>query len=119
MLAKEERLKVQLADLEKKLLNELATSEGNLLENKKLIESLNDTKVNSMEITEALSRSHELQTDLNQKREAYRPLASQGSTLYQILESMKLVNNMYQFSLSSFLRLFNMSINQPVSASDL
>ena len=43
-LQKEETLKMRLADLEKKLLEELANSQGNILENKSLIEHLNDTK---------------------------------------------------------------------------
>lgn len=41
LLAEEEQFKIQLADLEKSLLRELAASEGNILENKTLIESLN------------------------------------------------------------------------------
>lgn len=45
LLEEEERLKLQLADYEKQLLNELASSSGNILENKTLIDSLNQTKI--------------------------------------------------------------------------
>ena len=111
MLAKEENLKVQLADLEKKLLEELATAEGNLLENKSLIESLNNTKANSNDIGEALNKSHELQASLDEQREVYRELASQGACIYSLLQDLKKTNNMYQYSLSSFLSLFNKSLD--------
>ena len=45
MLEEEEKLKLQLADYEKQLLTELANSSGNILENKTLIDSLNQTKI--------------------------------------------------------------------------
>jgi dynein heavy chain 2 len=38
-------LQIQLAEYEKQLLDELANSEGNILENKGLIDSLNQTKL--------------------------------------------------------------------------
>jgi dynein heavy chain 2 len=41
LLEEEERLKIQLASYEKLLLDELANAEGNILENKALIDSLN------------------------------------------------------------------------------
>jgi dynein heavy chain 2 len=40
-------LKIKLAGCEKMLLDELANSEGNILENKALIDSLNQTKQQS------------------------------------------------------------------------
>lgn len=45
LLEEEEKLKLQLADYEKQLLTELANSSGNILENKTLIDSLNQTKI--------------------------------------------------------------------------
>jgi dynein heavy chain 2 len=119
MLEKEEKLRVELADLEKKLLGELATAEGNLLENKKLIESLNNTKTSSMSIADALDNSSKLQASLDEQREAYRILASQGSTIYSLLQELKKVNHMYQFSLASFIKLFNAALKKPVNSSSL
>ena len=119
MLAREEKLKVQLADLEKELLEELATATGNILENKSLIESLNRTKSNSIEITESLKKSQELQASVDKQREEYRPLASNGSTIFSALQDLKKENNMYQFSLVSFLKLFNKALSTPANASSL
>ena len=55
MLKQEEDYKIKLADLEKNLLEALATAEGDLLENTLLIESLTQTKEASHEISNALS----------------------------------------------------------------
>ena len=61
LLENEEKLKLQLADLERNLLESLAASTGNILENLKLIENLNETKSNSSKIKESLEQSQELQ----------------------------------------------------------
>jgi dynein heavy chain 2 len=57
LLEEEERLQIQLAAYEKQLLEELANSEGNILENKTLIDSLNQTKIQSSQIEKALTES--------------------------------------------------------------
>ena len=60
LLEQEEQLKIKLSKFEKQLLDELANSEGNILENKALIDSLNQTKQQSTQIEKALSESHQL-----------------------------------------------------------
>jgi len=59
MLRREEDFKVQLAGLEKDLLQALATAEGNLLENVTLIETLSRTKEKAaeIEVTHAVVRT--------------------------------------------------------------
>uniref|UniRef100_A0A8C3BC42 Cytoplasmic dynein 2 heavy chain 1 n=1 Tax=Cairina moschata TaxID=8855 RepID=A0A8C3BC42_CAIMO len=66
LLQQEEDKKIQLAKLEESLLETLATSQGNILENKDLIESLNQTKASSALIQESLAESHRLQSSLDQ-----------------------------------------------------
>jgi len=106
LLHNEEKLKVQLADLEKTLLEELASSQGNILENKTLIESLNQTKSKSNIISESLKESTMLQESLDKQREAYRSLAHKGSKLFIVMTDLQKINNMYRFSLALYLRLF-------------
>lgn len=48
LVQQEENLKIQLSDLEKDLLEKLAESKGNILENTELIESLEQTKDKSI-----------------------------------------------------------------------
>ena len=111
LLRTEEDLKVQLASLEESLLQELASAEGNILENKALLESLNETKAKSTTITCALADSIELQESLNQERNSFLPLAQYGSKLFFVISSLSRLDNMYQFSLASFTRLFRRALN--------
>ena len=57
LLQVEEDLKVQLAGLEKTLLETLATSTGNILENEQLITSLDETKAKGTTVKESLATS--------------------------------------------------------------
>ena len=102
MLRQEEDSKVQLAGLERQLLEELATAEGDLLENTALLDSLRGTKAKSADIAAALRRQREASERLDAQREVYRPFATRGAKLYFLLEQMAQVNSVYVFGLSEF-----------------
>ena len=121
LLKSEEALKVQLSALEESLLEELASAEGNILENKSLLESLNQTKAKSTTIATSLSESQELQASLDKERDSYLPLSQFGSLLYFVISDLNKLNNMYSFSLSSFLRLFQRALKskQDIGNTDL
>ncbi|KAG7470921.1 hypothetical protein MATL_G00119020 [Megalops atlanticus] len=110
LLQQEEDKKIQLAKLEESLLETLATAQGNILENKDLIESLNQTKSSSALIQESLTESHRLQASLDQERDAYLPLAESASTMYFVITDLSKINNMYRFSLAAFLRIFQRAL---------
>ena len=119
LLQKEENFKMQLNDLEKKLLEELASSTGNILENTTLIDSLNETKVSSMTIAQSLKESAELQSSLDQQREVYRLLAHKGSKLFLLINDLEKTNRMYRFSLSLFIKLFKKCLETQIPAKDI
>ena len=75
LLEEQEKLKINLSTLEEKLLKELADSSGNILENKGLIQSLNQTKAQSQVVTKSLKESEKLQRTLDEKREVYQIVA--------------------------------------------
>ncbi|KAK7197103.1 dynein heavy chain [Novymonas esmeraldas] len=106
ILRKEEGLKMQLAELEERLLANLANSEGSLLENKTLIESLNQIKSQASDITAALEQSKVVQEDLDAKRNVYRPFATTASSIFFLTKSLQELSHMYQFSFHLFLDLF-------------
>eukprot|EP01028_Stygiella_incarcerata_P004192 TRINITY_DN1890_c0_g1_i5.p1 TRINITY_DN1890_c0_g1~~TRINITY_DN1890_c0_g1_i5.p1 ORF type:complete len:4092 (-),score=1034.80 TRINITY_DN1890_c0_g1_i5:737-12970(-) len=106
LLKEEEDLKVKLEGLEKQLLRELAASQGNLLENKSLIDRLNEIKAGSQTISESLTKSHDLQASLDSERNMFRPFANLGSRMFFLISDLCRVNHMYQFSLQVFLRIF-------------
>ena len=89
---------------------DLAASEGNLLENKKLIDSLNTLKAGAMKIKDKLQQSAELTASLDSQREVFRPIAHTGSLLFFTLLDLKRCNPMYQYSLPMFLELFRKAL---------
>jgi len=111
LLRSEEGLKDQLNSLEEQLLQELANATGNILENKALLDSLSQTKTKSATIATKLEESVTLQESLNRDREAYRPLATAAAQIFFVISDLAKVNNMYQFSLASFLDLFQKALS--------
>ncbi|KAJ3042257.1 Cytoplasmic dynein 2 heavy chain 1 [Rhizophlyctis rosea] len=110
LLKKEDELRLELSKVEDALLQELASSEGNILENKGLINSLNETKTKSVTISTGLAESRKLQASLDTERDKFSALSSFGSSLFFVITDLKKLNNMYQFSLASYLRIFSESL---------
>lgn len=119
MLQKEEDCKVQIAALESKLLMALASSEGNLLENQELIDTLTETKVKAAEIKVALEAAQESSIELDQQRMVYQPFASEATQMYFLVQKMIAANHMYQFSLAAFLVLFKRTLKGEYDAEEV
>ena len=83
LLKQEEELKIQISNLEDTLLDQLNASTGNILENKELLDSLNQTKSKSATIETSLKESTVLQENWKRKATSICPLLSllQNSTL--------------------------------------
>lgn len=94
LVNREEELKLQLAEVEETLLQELANSQGNILENKALLDSLTETQAKSGTISDALTESMELQSALDKDRHAYLPLALAASQMYFVVEDLGKINPM-------------------------
>ena len=111
LLRAEEGLKSQLKALEEALLHELASADGNILENKTLLDSLSQTKTKAATIATKLEESVILQQSLDRDREAYRPLATAAAQIFFVISDLVKANNMYQFSLAAFLQLFQTALS--------
>ena len=119
LLEKEESMKVALSKLEKDLLEQLASSQGNILEDTKLIQKLTDIKSSSLEIKEALAASSQVQHKLNQEREVYRDFARTASNVFFLIQSLKSLNYMYQFDLPTYLGLFRNTLHSSMASGDV
>lgn len=67
--------KLKLEELEKSILDALAESTGNLLENKDLITSLDNAKTQSDQLKQDLLNLNQLRKNIETERERYRPAA--------------------------------------------
>ncbi|XP_067910591.1 dynein axonemal heavy chain 10 isoform X3 [Heterodontus francisci] len=108
-----------LKDLEDSLLRELATSTGNMLDNVELVETLEETKTKATEVMEKLMLAEKTAIDIDKLRDGYRPAAKRGAILFFVLAEMALVNSMYQYSLTSFLEVFDLSLRKSLPDSVL
>lgn len=61
---------------------------------------------------EKLKLAQETAADIDRLRDGYRPAATRGAILFFVLTEMALVNSMYQFSLASYLDVFDFSLRQ-------
>ncbi|CAF96734.1 unnamed protein product, partial [Tetraodon nigroviridis] len=101
-----------LKNLSDSLLRELATSTGNMLDNTELVNTLEETKSKAAEVFEKLKMAQKTAVDIDKLRDGYRPVAKRGAILFFVLTEMALVNSMYQFSLASYLEVFEFSLRK-------
>uniref|UniRef100_A0A8D3CE91 Dynein, axonemal, heavy chain 6 n=1 Tax=Scophthalmus maximus TaxID=52904 RepID=A0A8D3CE91_SCOMX len=105
----------QLKDIEDRILKLLFTSEGNILDNEELVQTLQESKA----IQHRLEEAEATELMINSARERYRPVATRGSVLYFVIASLSEIDHMYQFSLKYFKQLFNSTIETSEKSSVL
>ena len=103
--------KRQLQELEDKILKLLKESEGNILDDEVLINTLNNSKLTSGMIQGRVQEAEETEKSINETREFYRPAANRGSILYFVIADLALIGPMYQYSLVFFNKMFNYCID--------
>ncbi|XP_037633762.1 dynein heavy chain 10, axonemal [Sebastes umbrosus] len=108
-----------LKNLGDSLLTELATATGNMLDNTELIHTLEETKSKASEVFEKLKLAEKTSVDIDKLRDGYRPAAKRGAILFFVLTEMALVNSMYQYSLASYLEVFDYSLRKSLPDSVL
>jgi len=111
--------KNQLKAIEDRILKLLFTSEGNILDDEVLINTLNESKVTSGVITTRLKEAETTEEKISAAREKYRPVATRGSVMYFVVASLAEIDPMYQYSLKYFKQLFNNCIENSPAAEDL
>eukprot|EP00116_Pleurobrachia_bachei_P000174 sb/3460436/ len=111
--------KQKLKDIEDKILKMLFHSEGNILDDEELIETLNDSKVMSKEINKRLKEAEETEEMISKARAKYLPVATRGSVIYFVTADLSEIDPMYQYSLKYFTSLFVRVIETAEKASDL
>lgn len=104
--------KILLKELEDTLLKELAQSTGNMLDNVYLLNTLENTKHKSSEVTEKLRLASLTTEEIDKNRDIYRPVAKLGALLFFVLADLSGINEMYQYSLSGYIKVFELSLRR-------
>ncbi|XP_019507533.1 PREDICTED: dynein heavy chain 11, axonemal [Hipposideros armiger] len=110
--------KIELKYLEDDLLLRLAAAEGSFLDDTKLVERLEMTKTTAAEIEHKVIEAKENEKKINEARECYRPVAARASLLYFVINDLRKINPIYQFSLKAFNVLFHRAIKQADEVED-
>uniref|UniRef100_A0A803Y1U1 Dynein axonemal heavy chain 12 n=1 Tax=Meleagris gallopavo TaxID=9103 RepID=A0A803Y1U1_MELGA len=103
--------KKSLKEIEKKILETLQSSEGNILEDETAITVLDSAKIMANEITKKQQIAEKTELKIAQSREGYRPIAEHSSVLFFSIADLANIDPMYQYSLSWFVNLFINSIH--------
>uniref|UniRef100_A0AC11AZA8 Dynein axonemal heavy chain 11 n=1 Tax=Ovis aries TaxID=9940 RepID=A0AC11AZA8_SHEEP len=111
--------KIELKYLEDDLLLRLSAAEGSFLDDTKLVERLERAKATAAEIECKVIEAKENERKINEARECYRPVAARASLLYFVINDLRKINPIYQFSLKAFNMLFHRAIEQADKVEDI
>jgi len=99
--------RVRLRHLERSLLQALNDSSGSILEDDKVIGTLEVLKKEAAEITSKVEDTDVVMKEVEAVTTEYQPLAQACSGIYFVLEQLSAINHFYQFSLDYFLEIFD------------
>ncbi|XP_026981187.1 dynein axonemal heavy chain 7 [Sagmatias obliquidens] len=102
--------KRQLKEIEDKILEVLSSSEGNILEDETAIKILSSSKALANEISQKQEVAEETEKKIDATRMGYRPIAVHSSILFFSIADLANIDPMYQYSLTWFINLFILSI---------
>ncbi|NXY12857.1 DYH7 protein, partial [Atrichornis clamosus] len=103
--------KKNLQEIERKILETLQSSEGDILEDETAIQVLDSAKVMANEITKKQQVAEKTELKIAESREAYRAVAQHSAVLFFSIADLANIDPMYQYSLSWFVNLFISSIH--------
>lgn len=111
--------KRQLKEIEDKILEVLSSSEGNILEDETAIKVLSSSKVLANEISEKQANAEVTEKKINTARLGYTPIAVHSTILFFSIADLANIDPMYQYSLTWFINLFIMSVDNAEKSEDL
>merc|ERR1712054_469053 len=98
--------KKKLTDIQNEILRSLSASEGNILDDAELIDTLANAKVTARLIDERVAEAEVTQAEIKETREGYIPVAKRGAIIYFVVADLAQIDPMYQYSLEYYAGLF-------------
>ncbi|KAF4549174.1 Dynein heavy chain-like protein [Elsinoe fawcettii] len=99
--------RLRLRHLEKELLRALNESQGNILDDDKVIQTLETLKKEASEITAKAAETDGVMAELETITALYNVIAQSCSAIFSVLDQLHHLNHFYQFSLQFFLDIFH------------
>merc|ERR1711871_1582844 len=116
------KMKKEMQDIEDEILHLLANSQGNILDDEVLINTLASSKVTSEDIKVKVEAAEVTSAEIAETSEKYVPVAFRGATLFFCISNLNNADPMYEYSLGWFMNLFILGIqkaDQPEDPEDL
>ncbi|KAF8477357.1 dynein heavy chain, N-terminal region 1-domain-containing protein [Kalaharituber pfeilii] len=104
--------KLHLRQLERKLLQALNESRGNILDDDRVIDTLETLKTEAGEVSRKMAETEGVMSEVEQITLQYQNIAKACSAVFAILEQLHHLNHFYQFSLQYFLDIFNCVLHE-------
>ena len=98
--------KIHLRRLEKRLLQALNESRGNILDDDAVVDTLETVKKEVGDITTKVAETDGVMAEVDEITQEYKVIAQCCSAIFAVLEQMRYVNHFYQFSLQYFSDIF-------------
>ncbi|KAJ0405408.1 hypothetical protein ATCC90586_009447 [Pythium insidiosum] len=111
--------KALLKEIEDKILHILSSSEGNILEDENAINTMNQSKNVADDIKKEQKIAETTEKEIDTVRQGYQPVAYSSQVLFFCIDQLANIEPVYQYSLSWFINLFILSINQSERSPDI
>jgi dynein heavy chain, axonemal len=111
LIKQQNQFKIQMKELEDGILKRLADAEGDITEDRELIESLENTKRISVDIAEKQAAARKTEKEINITSEKYRPVAHRASLLFFLMNDLFKCHTYYIYSLNAFVTVFLRAID--------
>jgi dynein heavy chain 1, cytosolic len=106
---------VKLRELEEGLLNQLSAVQGNILDDDRVIRTLEELKAEAADVGREVASTEEIMAELKAVSDLYEPLALACSQVYFTLDRLADVHFLYQYTIQYFLAIleFVLTSNRP------
>jgi dynein heavy chain len=111
LIKQQNNFKVRMKELEDSILHKIANAEGDITEDRALIESLENTKVIANDIARKQVIAAQTAQSINVTSEKYRSVAERGSLLFFLLNSLFKMHTYYIYNLEAYILVLARSVN--------
>ncbi|KAK5108990.1 hypothetical protein LTR62_007624 [Meristemomyces frigidus] len=108
----------RLRRLERMLLQALNESQGNILDDENVIQTLETLKNEAAEITTKAAETEGVMDEVNSTMRTYDIIAQSCSAIFAVLEQLYHVHHFYQFSLQYFVNIFETVLERARASSE-
>lgn len=119
LIVQSARNKALLKEIEDKILHILSSSEGNILEDENVINTMNQSKLVADQIKQEQKVAEATEIEIDAVRQGYQPVAYSSQVLFFCIDQLANIEPVYQYSLTWFLNLFIASIQNSEKSSNI